>query len=89
MIEAIRKNPSFGARIGALVDITKNASGDIQKADDIEIQLIEETRKIGNEVLSLWAANEQVTLANKALQENNDLMRHSKKNYIGKQHSGK
>ncbi|MBU1053726.1 MAG: hypothetical protein KKC46_07840 [Proteobacteria bacterium] len=51
----LNKHPHLKNRIVQLLEIVENADGDLKKADEAEKRVIEELRKMGNEVLHDWA----------------------------------
>jgi len=57
--QRLSKHPHLKNRIEQLLKIVENADGDLKKADDAEKRVIEELRKMGNEVLHDWAANRE------------------------------
>lgn len=57
LLERLNKNPKMRSRIEDLLDIVENTSEDCRTADAAEQKVIEELRKMGNEVLSSWATN--------------------------------
>lgn len=55
----LNKHPHLKNRIEQLIKIVEDADGDLKKADEAEKRVIEELRKMGNEVLHDWAANRE------------------------------
>ena len=55
----LNKHPHLKNRIEQLLKIVENADGDLKKADEAEKRVIEELRKMGNEVLYDWASNRE------------------------------
>lgn len=55
----LRKHPHLKNRIEQLIKIVENADGDLEKADEAEKRVIEELRRMGNEVLHDWAINRE------------------------------
>ena len=55
----LNKYPHLKNRIEQLLEIVENADGDLKKADEAEKRVIEELRKMGNEVLHDWASNRE------------------------------
>lgn len=88
VVERLMKYPHIFERMKALLDITENTSGKLDRADDAEEQLIVEINKISNELLQSWAVNQEEKKA-KAIREDENVIVHSKKNYIGSQPLGK
>jgi hypothetical protein len=55
----LNKLPHLKNRIEQLLKIVEDADGDLKKADEAEKRVIEELRKMGNEVLHDWAINRE------------------------------
>jgi hypothetical protein len=53
----LSKHPHLKNRIEQLLKIVENADGTLEKADEAEKRVIEELRRMGNEVLHDWAIN--------------------------------
>ena len=53
--ERLKAHPHLKQRIEKLLEIVEEASGDLDKADEVEQRVIEELQGIGNEVLHDWA----------------------------------
>lgn len=84
LIKRLEKYPHLEARIEALLDVAENSSGKLDRADDAEEKLIVEVRKIGNELLTTWATNQEEKKHKAAKSKKSDLKLHSKKNSNGK-----
>jgi hypothetical protein len=85
LIERLKKHPKIANRLISLLDVTENESGTYDIADDVEEKFIEEIRKMGAEVMESWATNQVQKKIDEVCQDNKNLIRHSKKNFIGKQ----
>src|SRR6516165_1040734 len=57
--ERLREYPELKAKIETLLGIIENAGGDVEKAAEAERRIIEEMRKMGNEVMHSWARQQQ------------------------------
>lgn len=55
LIEQLRERPELMERIKAIVDLTECEGGPIRRADDVEDQLVEEVRRLGNTTMREWA----------------------------------
>ena len=53
------KHPHLKNRIEQMLKIVEDADGDLEKADEAEKRVIEELRRMGNEVMSDWARNKE------------------------------
>lgn len=63
LIEQLRKHPELFERVRHILEITASAEGTIKKADEIEVLLIEEMRRLGHVTMETWAAKAEQTLA--------------------------
>lgn len=77
--ERLNKHPHLKKRIEQLLKVVENANGDFQKANDAEQKVIEELRKMGNEVLHDWASNREKQESKKVLSSKNGLTGNGKK----------
>nr|CBX27836.1 hypothetical protein N47_C18940 [uncultured Desulfobacterium sp.]CBX28240.1 hypothetical protein N47_G35640 [uncultured Desulfobacterium sp.] len=55
----LNKHPHLKNRIEQILKIVENTEGDLKKADEAEKRVIEELRKMGNEVLHDWAVSRE------------------------------
>ncbi len=55
----LNKHPHLKNRIEQILKIVENTVGDLKKADEAEKRVIEELRKLGNEVLHDWASGRE------------------------------
>jgi hypothetical protein len=83
LIKRLEKYPHLRDRFEAILNIAENTTGELERADDAEMKAIEEVRKIGAELLRTWASNQEMKKSAQAVEENAQLIRHSKKNYTG------
>ena len=58
-LRRLREYPELKAKIETLLAIIENAGGDVEKAAEAERRIIEEMRKMGNEVMHSWARQQQ------------------------------
>lgn len=83
LVKRLEKHPQLLDRFEAILNIAENSTGSIEEADHAEMMAIEETRKIGSEMLRVWASNQEIKKHEQALEKNSNLIRHAKKNSIG------
>ena len=57
--ERLREYPELKNRIEQMLGIIENANGDVEKAAEAERRVMEEMRRMGNEVLHSWAQRQQ------------------------------
>ncbi len=84
LMELIEKYPKIGERIQSIFNITENASGKFDIADDAEEQVIIEMRNLGKEILQCWAENGAQRKTEETF-EACQVTKHSKKNFTGKE----
>ena len=82
LVERLQKHPHLQARIGALLDVVENATGDAVKADEAEQRVAEELRQMGQEALQAWAERKQTRLEAES-DKRADLTRKEKKGSTG------
>jgi hypothetical protein len=82
LVARLRKHPQSRGRIERLVDLVEDVGEDLRKADEAEQRLIEQVRRLGQEVLEGWA-NEQVSRRAQALDRTSGVWREGKKNSAG------
>jgi hypothetical protein len=85
LVERLAKYPHLRDRFEAILNVVENTTGELERADDAEMKAIEEVRKMGSELLQTWASNQEMKKSSQAVEENPQLIRHSKKNCIGSQ----
>lgn len=61
-MERIIKQPALLERVEQLLRIVENSKGDIQKANEAEMRVIESLREMGNTALTAWAEQQINTL---------------------------
>jgi hypothetical protein len=61
--QRLSQYPSLKNRIELLINIIEDSAGDCQKADEAEMRVIEELRRMGSEALHCWSEHriEQTT----------------------------
>lgn len=69
MDERLKKHPNLKKRFETILDIAENAHGDCIKANDAGEQVIEEVRKLGQEILQDWANNQNSQQMQRTLEE--------------------
>lgn len=56
LIERLREHPELMERFQSLLEITASVEGAVKKAAEVEQQLIQEMRRLGNASMESWAA---------------------------------
>lgn len=82
LIERLKKHPKLFERMQELLGVVENAGGDLKKAADAEMRVIEEIRQMGHEALSAWA-NGQAEKASEEANKKDSVRRAGKKNSSG------
>ena len=85
--ERLRSYPHLRSRLDRLLDLVEDAAGDFDKADKAEQQVIEELRRMGNEILHDWAENKESVKVKEAHNDRGKLIGNGKKNSIGTRHT--
>jgi hypothetical protein len=78
-IKRLESHPTLKSRFESILDIAENSSGDVIKADEAERRMIEEVRKLGNEVLHDWALLRVEASANELKNEEKNVKGNGKK----------
>ena len=57
--ERLNAQPQLKVRIESLLAIVEDANDEVKQADEAERRVIEELRRLGNEVMHSWAAQQE------------------------------
>jgi G:T-mismatch repair DNA endonuclease (very short patch repair protein) len=88
--ERLQAHPHLRNRIHQILRIAEDAEGKIDKADEAEERVIEELRKLGQEVLQNWAVGKEKQKVDQLKEElDHSITGHGKKNSLGTQRSEK
>jgi hypothetical protein len=82
LLARLKKHPQLRGRIERLVDLVEDVGDDLRKADEAERRVIEEVRRLGQEVLEGWAEG-QVTKRAEALDRTSGVWCEGKKHCAG------
>lgn len=85
--ERLRDYPELKERFEAILSIAEAEGTELQRADDAEQRVIEEVRKLGNEVMHGWARRREGQNGVKLLEEGHKLTKHGKKKSTGTRRS--
>jgi len=83
-LKRLEKQPHLRKRFEEILSVTEN--DDIITADEAEERAIEETRKLGQEILQEWAEKQHDRQIRKVVENHPEAKRQGKKNFIGNQH---
>ena len=81
--------PELKKHIEHMLDVVENIGGKADKANDAEILVVDNMRKIGATALQEWAIQRDKTATKKWTEENPTSIKHGKKKSIGKLQLGK
>ena len=88
--ERLNAHPYLRDRFDQILGIAEDSEGNIEKADEAEQRVIDELRRLGQEILEDWATGKEKQRVEE-LKSTSDqkVAGHGKKNSTGTQHSGK
>ncbi|CAK8710541.1 hypothetical protein GKODMF_00685 [Candidatus Electrothrix gigas] len=81
LINQLNRHPDIKDRVKSIVSIANNDGDGIVTADEAESRVIEEVRRMGNEVLTGWAES-RVEKAGETLPSEEKTVRSGKKNLL-------
>jgi len=87
LLARLRKHPKLFARMEGLLEVVENSAGDIKKASEAEMRVIEEVRQMGQDALQSWATG-QVEKAREEADQREGVRSAGKKNSVGTARSG-
>jgi hypothetical protein len=79
LLRRLREQPMLRQRMVALLDIAEDKAGDLKLADDAELRLTQEIRRLGQELMQGWAEG-QVRAAEQEQRRGGRAHREGKKN---------
>ena len=82
LLARLNKHPQSRGRVERLVDLVEDAGDDLRRADEAERRVIEEVRRLGQEVLE-GSADGQVAKRADALERTPGVWREGKKHSAG------
>lgn len=86
--ERMEAYPELKKQIEHMLDVVENIGGRADKANNAEIQVVDNMRKIGATALQEWAIQRNNTAIAKWVEEHPTSIKHGKKKFIGKRPSG-
>jgi hypothetical protein len=81
-LNGLREHPLIRQRVASLLSAVQDAGGDLKRADDAEMRLTEELRRMGQEAMQAWAQR-QVDLTEDQTRRGGRAHREGKKNSAG------
>lgn len=79
LMKRLREQPELRRRMVALLDIVQDKTGEVKLADDAELKLTQEIRRLGQELMQAWADG-QVRAAEQEQRRGGGAHREGKKN---------
>jgi hypothetical protein len=83
--ERLEAYPELKEYMEKMLDIVENTEGTLEKADDAELQVVENMRKIGATALQQWAVQQGQAVESQWTKEHPTALKHGKKKSTGKQ----
>ena len=82
LLDRLNRRPALKKRVESILSIAEDDGEGIVKADEAENRIIEEVRRMGNEVLTGWAES-RLEKSDTPLPSGGDVVRSGKKKFIG------
>lgn len=82
LLQRLRRQPAIRGRLVALLDVAEDSAGDLRLADDAEVRVTQEMRRMGQELMQAWA-DHQVEAREQELHRGGRAHREGKKNSAG------
>ena len=82
--ERLEAHPELKKYVEVMLDIAEDVTGMLKKADDAEIKVVENMRKMGATLLHEWATHQENAVTNQWRKKNPKAEGHGKKKCIGK-----
>ena len=79
LAQRISRYPSLKSRIELLLSIIEDSAGNCQKADEAEMRVIEELRRMGSEALHCWSEHKIAQTAEDFDKEHSPAIKSGKK----------
>ena len=81
--ERLNRHPELKAKIETLLSVVENAEGDLIKANEVDLRVIEEIRQLGQAALQGWATRQNQAQSEQFIQGHPQAHRTRKKNSTG------
>ena len=88
LLNQLNRRPDLKNRVKSILSIASDDGDGIVKADEAENRVIEEVRRMGNDVLTEWAKT-RIEKSEAYLPADSDIDRSGKKKSVGTRHSEK
>jgi len=83
--ERLENHPELKKHVEEMLDIAEDITDTLKKADDAEIKVVDNMRKMSATLLYEWACHQENKVKNKWKKENPNAIGHGKKKSTGKQ----
>jgi len=80
--ERLKEYPALRRRFQSILDIVKDTTASVDKADEAEQLWIDEIRQMGKEALHDWAVGKEKEKVKDLVHDNDGIKQHSKKNFM-------
>ena len=60
IVRRLRRHPQIRSRVAELLAVEEDSNGDLRRADDAEVRLIEEMRSLGRAAMQSWAQGQVI-----------------------------
>lgn len=82
IVRRLGRHPQIRSRVAELLAVVEDSNGDLRRADDAEVRLIEEMRSLGRAAMQSWAQG-QVIQSEQEVRQSGRAHREGKKNSTG------
>ncbi len=82
-VERIEAYPELKRHMDQMLDVVENVGGKADMADDAEIQVVDNMRKIGAAALQEWSVQRDKAVTSKWTEGHPNSIKHGKKKFIG------
>ncbi len=83
LAERLEAYPELKKHMEQMLDVVENIGGRANKANDAEIQVVDNMRKIGATALQEWAVHREKTTTSQWTEEHPTSIKHGKKSPLG------
>ena len=86
LLNRLNRRPDLKKRVESILSIAEDDGDGIVKADEAESRVVEEVRRMGNEVITGWAES-RIGKSGADLPPDGDIIRSGQKKFYGIRHS--
>ena len=81
--ERLEAYPELKIHLEELLDVVEDVNGTLRKADDAEIQVVKNMRKMGSSILHEWASHQEKARTSEWHEDHSKAWKHGKKSSLG------